>query len=641
MAIYHLSVQVISRKKGQSAVAAAAYRSGERLKDERTDETKFYKRDVQPETMIIAPSHSPEWVYNRERLWNEVEKSETRINSRLAREINIALPVELSNEQQKELITNYVQNQFVNQGMIADVAIHRDDSNNPHAHVMLTTREITADGFGKKNREWNDKRLLEEWREEWANHANQSLEKANSQERISHLSHEARGLEILPTVHLGHVAHGMEQKGIQTELGNINRERQEYNAVVIDLQKYREEKEALQREMARKQEQKEQEERFYTETERTHLKAAAHLLNADPSFSNIEKKRKELDERANQLEINAKHLETKDRNITRTAYHYDQIRSLRKKIKAEQQKIADINWFNVFKVNENKAIGKKAEKRIENAKEDIVLHKQGLDKYREKFGFQKEKEFQKLQNQWKKDHPELLEQIQRQKEQVRHEQMILEKAQNALERAFVRKLAVSYPECPEMRYMTFQNTQKLDQLNRDYEMIIPIETIQQSLDIQKQDIQQLTGTIESIEANRSRLDRVKGYMQQYQESSSIIKKYEENPFLKGKTLVSNKAKTELDNAVSSRSDAIKLMKQESVFGRESFDKQLKDLEKMEAHIPKLEAQIKTKQENVNLFDSIIRGMNQARWDMLKEQSDRKPQKTIKKQRTRGHDGMER
>ena len=109
MAIYHFSAQMISRSKGQSAVAAAAYRSGERLKDERTNERKFYKREVKPETMILAPSQAPEWVQDRNRLWNEVEASETRKNSQVAREINIALPRELSKPEQVELIRGYVQ----------------------------------------------------------------------------------------------------------------------------------------------------------------------------------------------------------------------------------------------------------------------------------------------------------------------------------------------------------------------------------------------------------------------------------------------------------------------------------------------------------------------------------------------------
>ena len=195
MAIYHFSAQVLSRSKGQSAVAAAAYRSGERLEDERTGEKKFYKRDVQPETMILAPSPSPEWVYDRNRLWNEVEKSETRKNSQLAREINIALPKELTKDQQTELIKHYVQTQFIDKGMIADIAVHRDDPENPHAHVMLTTREISEEGFGKKNRDWNDRELLNQWREQWADHANKALEREEIQDRISHLSNQARGLE--------------------------------------------------------------------------------------------------------------------------------------------------------------------------------------------------------------------------------------------------------------------------------------------------------------------------------------------------------------------------------------------------------------------------------------------------------------
>jgi len=246
MAIYHFSAQVISRSKGQSSVASASYRSGDRLTDERTGETKYYAREAKPDTMILAPSNAPSWVQDRNRLWNEVEKKETRKNSQVAREINIALPRELSNDQQKELITNFTKQQFVDKGMVADVAIHRDDKENPHAHIMLTTREISEEGFTTKNRDWNDKALLTQWREQWADHANKSLEREGIQERITHESHEKRGLELLPSVHLGHVAHSMEKKGIESDRGNINRDRQEFNRIVVDLQKYREEKERLQ-----------------------------------------------------------------------------------------------------------------------------------------------------------------------------------------------------------------------------------------------------------------------------------------------------------------------------------------------------------------------------------------------------------
>ena len=339
MAIYHFSAQVISRGKGQSAIASAAYRSGERLQDERTGETKYYKRQVQPETMILSPSHAPEWVQDRERLWNEVEASETRVNSRLAREINIALPRELSKEQQVELIRNYAQSEFVDQGMIADIAIHRDDSENPHAHIMLTTREISEEGFTVKNREWNKKELLEQWREQWAEHANKALEREGVQDRISHLSHEARGLEQLPTVHLGHVAHEMEQRGAETDRGTINREREKYNRLVVDLQKYREEKQAIEEEMARKQAEKQKEEQFNTPEERMDLKEAAKVLKAKPTLPKIAERREQLDKWENRVNNNSQYIRWKDEKLKEAADHYSSIHTFEKQIQEAQKRV--------------------------------------------------------------------------------------------------------------------------------------------------------------------------------------------------------------------------------------------------------------------------------------------------------------
>lgn len=239
MAIYHFSSQVASRSAGRSAVAMAAYRSGERLIDERTGEVKFYRRQVQPETVILAPEHSPAWVQDRNRLWNEVEKAEKRKDSQLCREINVALPREFSAELQKRVLLDYCQKQFVDRGMIADVAIHRDNPENPHAHVMLTMREITSAGFGKKVRDWNAKELLETWRAEWANCANRALERAGYQERIDHRSLEAQGSELLPTVHEGPHVRQMERRGIRTERGDLNRAVAEYNRLITSLESYR------------------------------------------------------------------------------------------------------------------------------------------------------------------------------------------------------------------------------------------------------------------------------------------------------------------------------------------------------------------------------------------------------------------
>ncbi|MED3079186.1 MobQ family relaxase [Bacillus wiedmannii] len=237
MAIYHLKVKTISRKKQQNVVASAAYRSGEALYCERTKETKYYSRTVQPETHILAPSEAPSWVFCRQDLWNEVERFEKRGNSRLAREVVVAIPNELSEEQQRELVLMFTHDTFVQQGMIADVAIHRDDKNNPHAHILLTTREISQDGFvKKKNRDWDKKENLLAWREAWAKYANLSLEKENVQERIDHRSYEKRGIELLPTKHVGYKEHQLEKRGIRTETGEYNRRVQAYNQRLISLQ---------------------------------------------------------------------------------------------------------------------------------------------------------------------------------------------------------------------------------------------------------------------------------------------------------------------------------------------------------------------------------------------------------------------
>lgn len=252
MAIYHFSAQVASRSAGRSAVAMAAYRSGDHLEDERTGETKFYRRDAKPESLIIAPEHSPEWIYNRNRLWNEVEKGEKRKDAQLCREINVALPKEFSSEVQNKLLSAYCQREFVDRGMIADVAIHRDDDNNPHAHVMLTMREIGPEGFGKKVREWNERELIEKWREAWAQDVNQIFEKDNRPERIDHRSLEAQGINRLPSIHEGPTVREMEQRGKRTDRGTINQTVREHNAVVVELEAYRIEKAAQQQKEAEK-----------------------------------------------------------------------------------------------------------------------------------------------------------------------------------------------------------------------------------------------------------------------------------------------------------------------------------------------------------------------------------------------------
>lgn len=249
MAIYYMNVQIIGRSAGRSATGAAAYRAGERTVDERTDQTYDYtRRRGEIETEILAPADAPAWVKNRPQLWNQVEKAERRADAQVAREIVVAFPIELNPDQQRELIRAYVQEQFVSRGMVADVAIHRNQGN-PHAHIILTMREIGPEGFStKKNREWNKPEMLEQWREDWAVQSNRALERAGREERVDHRGLAEQGAERLPQVHLGPHAAALEKRGVPTEKGEHNRTVAEHNAVVIDLEKAREQRQRLEAE---------------------------------------------------------------------------------------------------------------------------------------------------------------------------------------------------------------------------------------------------------------------------------------------------------------------------------------------------------------------------------------------------------
>ncbi|MDJ0719409.1 MAG: MobQ family relaxase [Prochloraceae cyanobacterium] len=222
MAIYYFNASVISRSAGRSATASAAYRAAEKIKDIRTGEIHDYtKKKGVDEKFILVPDSAPNWARDRSKLWNKVEEEERRKDSQLAREIQLAIPVELNRNQQIELVTEYANDLFVKEGMIADVAFHELNSHNPHAHIMLTMREIDSNGFKKKkNRDWNKRELLEKQREAWSGYANLALEKAGIEEKIDHRTLEEQGINRIPQIHLGSAVTAMMRRGIETDKGD-------------------------------------------------------------------------------------------------------------------------------------------------------------------------------------------------------------------------------------------------------------------------------------------------------------------------------------------------------------------------------------------------------------------------------------
>ena len=235
MAICHISVSIISRGKGKTAVAAAAYRAGEKITCEYDGRINDYSRKkgiIHKEIML--PKNAPQEYYDRSILWNAVEKAERYKTAQLAREIIIALPVELTKEQNIKLGREYVQRNFVAAGMCADLCVHDDGGGNPHLHLLLSMRPIEKDGkWGQKSQlvngkkvpsvDWNEHTKVEEWRKAWADIQNEYLKKYNIKTRVDHRSFERQGREQVPTKHLGHAAHQMEKRGVCTVRGDWNR----------------------------------------------------------------------------------------------------------------------------------------------------------------------------------------------------------------------------------------------------------------------------------------------------------------------------------------------------------------------------------------------------------------------------------
>ncbi len=188
--------------------AAAAYRAGEKIYDDRYGETHDYTRRTGIEdSFILTPDNTPDWMKDRAELWNGVEAAEKRRDSQLSREVLLSLPHELNRQQRLNLVREFVEDNFISKGMIADVSIHQasnaGDERNLHAHILLTMRELTGEGFGKKERDWNDKAYLSGIREEWANHQNRTFERLGIEVTVDHRSLEDQGIDREPEPKLG------------------------------------------------------------------------------------------------------------------------------------------------------------------------------------------------------------------------------------------------------------------------------------------------------------------------------------------------------------------------------------------------------------------------------------------------------
>lgn len=247
MAIYHLSVKTLSRAKGRSATAAAAYRAGVRLEDDRTGLVFDYRRRSGVEhTELVLPEGAPAW--DRATLWNAAERAETRKNSTVAREFELALPAELPAAARQRLARTLARAIVAQHGCAVDVAVHapspKGDERNWHAHLLLTTRRLGPEGLGEKTRELDDRHsgpeLIGHWRQRWAELVNEALAEHGLEARVDHRSLDAQGIERLPQIHLGPQVLEMETRGVRTDRGALALQIDAMNDELLDLIAYKE-----------------------------------------------------------------------------------------------------------------------------------------------------------------------------------------------------------------------------------------------------------------------------------------------------------------------------------------------------------------------------------------------------------------
>jgi len=303
MAIFHLNIQILGRGAGKSALAASAYRAGDKLQDNtiaaaayrsggelniKGKTHNYTRKKGVVYTEIILPDSAPVEYQNRNTLWNAVELSEKRKDAQVAREVMVALPREFDLQENIEVTRAFVQENFVDKGMIADIAIHDKGAGNPHAHIMLTTRQVSKAGFGNKNRDWNNKAHLETWRERWAAACNQRLPQ---EKRIDHRTLEAQGIDREPTVHEGRNADRIKEN---QEIRRRNAAREQLK-IAANLHNLKEKYIVLDQEIAvaRSEQAKINQESQYISTQIKDIERhAEHIQKAEKQLDNLRAERR-------------------------------------------------------------------------------------------------------------------------------------------------------------------------------------------------------------------------------------------------------------------------------------------------------------------------------------------------------------
>lgn len=456
------------------------------------------------------------------------------------------------------MLKKYVQEQFVDRGMVADICVHRDNPNNPHAHIMLTMRPFNERGeWGNKKRkeylfdeqgnkildakgkpkykthfitDWDKDENVTKWREAWSNEINRELEKKGIEQRVSHLSYEKQGIDKVPTIHLGHIAHAMEKKGKRTEKGDLNRDITAYNELNELIEKNEKYRGDLQKKY-KKEELEERFEKFYlnftAEENEVWEKAKEYLKKPVIALSDIEKRMDQLHSWSERIAKNQKYLSWKAETIEQAKNLYTELQKQQSIIQNNKLELENINWKNPLKIKENKQRAEGLNSATNYAKEQIQNLESKLQYPKEKLKFATYKEFEKVENNFKTEYLKDTNSNQEKHAHIYKELDVLQRAAEAYKSNFVRVVGGKYPDSPEMAYIDFKTAQNIEKTTRIFGRQLKSDEIVYEHRNLKERVEKLEPTIEKIkkEGNPStlkRLEDMQPQIKQLQQTFSLL-----------------------------------------------------------------------------------------------------------------------
>lgn len=600
MAIYSFHIEAISRgnagnkiaKSGKSIVAMAAYRSGERLADERTGIIYDYsEKQGVVHAEIMAPENASAWVYKRELLWNEVEKVEIRANANLGRQVVMALPKELNREQQIELIREYLKNNFVDKGMVVDFAIHDKGDNNPHCHALITRRELNKNSFGEVRKEWvggdfkgrvseERKAIINELRSSWAEYANRSLERSGYSERIDHRSYKDQGVDKVAQIHLGPNVKALQDKGIHTERAAIYNEIKEVNSRVEELK--REKVVVLNQYRAAKAEDRKLNGYWkdFTPEEKAKVIQAKDVLKKYATFENIEKGYGFVDQKIqfwNGLE----------EKLSRKMLPFHNVATTINRLQDSREQYKESPLFSKER--------QELKEQIIKLESDFQKGIERLQKYVD-YGIRNESSFEKVYSKMMKEAALKQENYQKSKKSWIDKREILDNAKAAIKEVECKKFIKDYPQYAEYQYfnksrdfLSSNDAYLINDLNRMAGKKLSLEEIRAYGD-----------KANSIIEETKRLDRVKSALNDYDRLIKEKQKLEGN-LSQIKRLFSQESKKEYEQVLLKLDRVKETLKNNKVVDREDYQKQTENLKKDIFGLPSVfrNQAIKQKENEIN------------------------------------------